>query len=91
VPKLPVPSFSSNVYWLAGLLLGIGNGSRGICSACGEGGGERVSTLGLFVVTLSVLRLLKREPGVMVKEKDGAKVKSARRREGGQAVSDLME
>lgn len=29
VPKLPVPSFSRSVYWLAGLLLGIGNGSNG--------------------------------------------------------------
>lgn len=25
-PKLPVPSFSNSVYWLAGLLLGIGCG-----------------------------------------------------------------
>lgn len=29
VPKLPVPSFSRSVYWLAGLLLGIGYGSDG--------------------------------------------------------------
>jgi hypothetical protein len=36
------------VYWLAGLLLGIGYGSLGrdLYSACGEEGGERVSTLG---------------------------------------------
>jgi hypothetical protein len=29
VPKLPVPSFSKSVYWLAGLLLGIGDGPDG--------------------------------------------------------------
>lgn len=29
VPKLPVPSFSKRVYWLSGLLLGIGMGSLG--------------------------------------------------------------
>ena len=45
VPKLPVPSFSKSVYWLAGLLLGIGYGSdgRSFFSGLGVSGDERTS------------------------------------------------
>lgn len=45
VPKLPVPSFSKRVYWLAGLLLGMGYGSdgRSFFSALGVSGDERTS------------------------------------------------
>ena len=45
VPKLPVPSFSKSVYWLAGLLLGIGYGSdgRSFFSGLDVSGDERTS------------------------------------------------
>lgn len=45
VPKLPVPSFSKSVYWLAGLLLGIGYGSdgRSFFSGLETSGDERTS------------------------------------------------
>lgn len=45
VPKLPVPSFSRSVYWLAGLLLGIGHGpdGRNLFSGLGASGDERAS------------------------------------------------
>lgn len=45
VPKLPVPSFSKSVYWLAGLLLGMGCGSdvRSFFSGLGVSGDERAS------------------------------------------------
>jgi hypothetical protein len=45
VPKLPVPSFSRSVYWLAGLLLGIGYGSdgRSFCFGLEVSGDERTS------------------------------------------------
>lgn len=63
-----MPSFSRRVYWLAGLLLGIGNGSLGRF-VCGEEGGERVSTRGCFGRISSELeRLPKREPGAMAVE-----------------------
>lgn len=45
MPKLPVPSFSRSVYWLAGLLLGIGYGSdgRSFFSGPEASGDERTS------------------------------------------------
>ena len=45
MPKLPVPSFSKSVYWLAGLLLGIGYGSdgRSFFSGLEVSGDERTS------------------------------------------------
>jgi len=45
VPKLPVPSFSRSVYWLAGLLVGIGCGSdcRSFFSGLEVSGDERMS------------------------------------------------
>lgn len=53
VPKLPVPNFSNSVYWLAGLLVGIGNGSgadgrgtRSSSSFTGDEDGDFVSALG---------------------------------------------
>lgn len=51
VPKLPVPNFSRRVYWLAGLLLGMGYGSGsrgtggGLRSLVGEDGRDLFETL----------------------------------------------
>ena len=67
-PKLPVPSFSSSVYWLAGLLLGIGVGSlgperafRSCASFAGEEGGDFVRALGCETrLALDLLALRKR-------------------------------
>jgi len=71
VPKLPVPSFSSNVYWLAGLLLGMGYGSlgRGVWSTFGEGGGERALDFDCLKMSLEPL---KRNPGAMMAEEESS-------------------
>ena len=67
MPKLPVPSFSSSVYWLAGLLLGIGYGSVGRDLTSGEGGVE-LDDLGCEDNDEPMrLGFLRRELGMVVK------------------------
>lgn len=71
VPKLPVPSFSNRVYWLAGLLLGTGwgsgadgRGTRSYSSWTGEDDGDLVSALGCesWLESARLAFLNKREP-----------------------------